>query len=514
MGKRNKKHTPDKRSKKLCTVAGHNRGVLSARAVFQKYKCWDDIPPAIQCREDVAKMAMSRKWVPNIAGLPMQFQQDETFRRRCIIKGFQQRCHAKKTRTYCDSDYKELPEQWKTDREVISAAFKYDRATLKDVPGTVLLDKDFVRQVLLDRPRFFSELPPEIQNDLEYWMSGELTEELLETILYDLPTLRNNRQFWVNLLEKKFEEVEALERLFVQFAPDHIQLDHEIVLNLIDKDPQVFFQDDVISNTLPIFDDETFIRKLFEFLGWHDLDCIPKHFHRLYPQLVVEILIPRALQGIMDEVKVDRFAGRFVEHFAKQFAASLPSELWNDFDIIKAWFSNDGKFMEAIPETWDLDPKIFLWIAENCKEEDIVKSFERAPEALLDDKSFMMQVIRLEPKLYQAASKKLHEDMEMRMLVCSVVSNMDELHHCGMDADDVQHTHAHVQERLKAHQSFETYRSCVSYPAAVGAPITLLNQGPTTAAVAYDSLVHVYLDVPTGKELHLVQKCLQNMTKP
>jgi hypothetical protein len=221
-----------------------------------------------------------------------------------------------------------------------------------------------------------------------------------------------------------------------------------------------------------------------------------------FPDLVAELLIPRVLEDDFDdedECNVVRIV-----------AGSLASELWNNMDIVEAWFSNGGAFMErAIPQTWNLDPKGFLWIAENCDEADFIQSFERAPAMLLDDKSFMMQAIKLQPKLYQAASRQLQDDIDLRMMVCSKVSTMDDLLSCGMSADVVKRTHEHIQERYKAYQGFETYRSCVSHHGTT-APIMLMNQGPTTS-VAYNSLFAEYLGVPTGEELEMVRACAEKI---
>jgi hypothetical protein len=454
----------------------------------------------------VGKIAIDKQWVKHISGFPTQLQQDEAFRRHCIIKGFHQRCYSKKIKTYCDCDYNELPEQWKADRAVITAAFKNQRATLTDIPESLLSDDNFLRQTARDHPQFFSQLPPKIQNDVQYWLSeGKLTERLVAEILGANPTLGEDRQFWVNLLKENQFEVEEYVEWIEEYAPQAIQLDHDIMFRVITKDPQRLFQEYHSLYNLPILRDESFMRRLFDSLDGFDITSVPEEFQRLYPHLVAGILIPNVLQNDPDEDEVE------------EFARSIAEDLWNNFDVVTAWFSNNGKFIEeVIPETWNLDPKTFLWIVEHCEEEDVAKCFERAPKAMLDDKSFMMQVIQLDPKLYQAASKRLQDDMELRMVVCSMVSSMDDLLvRCGMNQEDVQHTLEHAQERYQAVQGFETYRSCVSNSdvAAVGSsPITLLNQGPTTS-VAYHSLIHAYVNVPTGNELQLVERCVENLTK-
>jgi hypothetical protein len=396
-----------------------------------------------------------------------------------------------------------LPEQWKADRAVISAAFKYKRATFKDIPILLLSNEGFLRQSARDHPHLFSQLPPKIRNDIKYWLAGDLTERLVVEILHTNGRFVEDRQFWLTLLNNKIK-VEKYVSWINEYAPQAIQLDHKIMLHVINKDPERLFKKvDNLFNDLPILHDEAFMRKLFENLGWFQLDSIPVELLLLYPHLVAEILIPRVLSCSMERLLVLSFAFKLAY-----------CELWDDGDIVKAWFSSEGKYVDGVfPETWDLDPKVFLWIAENCEEDDVVKCFEHAPEELLDDKSFMMQVIRLEPKLYQVTSKPLQNDMELSMMVCSMVSSMDDLLHCGMSADNVQRTLEHAQERYNTYHSFDAYLSCVSNPAALGTPITLLNQGPT-AALAYHSLVDACLNVPTEKELQLARLCVQNIAKP
>jgi hypothetical protein len=493
------------KKRRSTTSKGKNRGgqkkvaIDPSTNIFQAYKSWGEVPYELKCIVENASAAFNRYWIWNWDDIPLVVQQDKDFTRNCIIRFLQSlnaserplQPQGKRSRRYklYTSDWDELPLQWKQDSEVALAALQFRRADWEEIPRSVKSRDDFMRKAVIRRPDLLTLMPDHIRNDKEYWLSDQVAYDykLFLQLWETLPDLNGARQFWLKMIQ---HSPSAHMDLFEQYASLNIRQDREIVL--AGCTISLFEFTSLI--VPPLSQDEDFIREVCQGCNKngnsHNIAYLPFESQRLFPHLLIEYLFP-----VADPSDIHR----------------IDPELWRDLDFAKAWMKHDGGYLEdKFPESWKSDPDLFLWIASDCPTSNRFWCFQSASEMLRSDKAFMVQVLRMDPTLFPAATLELQEDIDLQMLVCSKISDNDELAELDLDDSDRQRVFDYAQEKMVSHEGFLSFLCCVTYGIREEQPIALLNQGPTTST-AYYQLVAEYLEVPTGLKLKCVRHCMDQI---
>jgi hypothetical protein len=305
------------------------------------------------------------------------------------------------------------------------------------------------------------------------------------------PSLRDDPQFWLKVVKNgRGAEFD----LFKQYASPNIRQNREIMLVACTKGR--YYYTSLLCP--PLSQDEEFLREMCKGCRVHyylyNIACIPFESQRLFPHLLIEFLF------------ADYY---FRDHYYhRDLHPRVNPELWSNLEFSKAWLQHGGSYLkEDFPAAWSSDPDLFLWIAKECPNANCLQAFQCSTETLRSDKSFMMKALDLDPWLFEAATAKLKNDIDIQMLVYShqiFENNELALENLGIDHMGWEIDH-YAQEKMKAYDGFMSFLCCVKCDMTSEKPIALLNQGPTTS-MAYYRLVAEYLEVPTGLKLKYVRQ--------
>jgi len=160
------------------------------------------------------------------------------------------------------------------------------------------------------------------------------------------------------------------------------------------------------------------------------------------------------------------------------------------------------------------DKEAFLLIAKHfiiCKHHyEVARSLKLALPALTSDKDFMLQLIELNPNIYHAASNELRKDFEVLLVA---FGNAQGKFPVATRGNWSGRTLANFISRVKLElRHYEIFVGTVLFGMTRQPEIALdlLNQGEPTA-VNYKRLIVAFVDVPTGKRLHLLRTATANL---
>jgi len=104
------------------------------------------------------------------------------------------------------------------------------------------------------------------------------------------------------------------------------------------------------------------------------------------------------------------------ESFAACVVEAVREEVWQDRDLVRAWFQAGGDFKKKtdFPEALRSDEEVFLWIAEQT--DDPQQSFQHAAPELLANKDFMAKCIKFDRSLFRKADDKIKHDLDIVLL--------------------------------------------------------------------------------------------------
>ena len=132
------------------------------------------------------------------------------------------------------------------------------------------------------------------------------------------------------------------------------------------------------------------------------------------------------------------------EALDEDLAAMVDEELWNNMDVVKAWFENGGHGHTLIPVAMKHNPEFGLLVAEHCEFDEFALLL---PTELRSDKSFMSKAVNIDKYMGLTATGALRQDFDFAVLVYSTENAFDLLEHESPERIRFLHT---VLEKAKA----------------------------------------------------------------
>lgn len=116
--------------------------------------------------------------------------------------------------------------------------------------------------------------------------------------------------------------------------------------------------------------------------------------------------------------------------YVQSLAKAIPSVMWNNEDFARTWFKAGLPLMaDEHPAAWKADPDKLLLVAKHgAKCEWKLSALRQAPEELRGDSNFMVQIMQVDPCLFECASETMrNENFELAVWA---LGNDRFLRHC------------------------------------------------------------------------------------
>jgi len=420
------------------------------------------------------------------------------------------------TASYGKDFWKDLPSEWKNDREVAFAALtaKTIKAN-KQLSTELQKDRQFLASAVSENSLVWLHLPDAFKNDIDFVRSltAFTDDEAIGFMFEKFPSLCSERNIWLTIFKKPLTAIDyKYYNLLSDYAPPTILSDREIMILACNFDDAIL--EEFVLDSLA--HDRNF---WVELLGTSPkaLRCMSGEAQRMYPDLVLDAL-PRALKEIHQSFTTcsSPFRGSVIRAFASQIA----EDLWvSNRSIVRAYFQSGGAFLPEDMQHLKADREVFLWMAKHIDKEDgagFVTSFRHALPSLTNEKTFMLQAIELNPNAYHAAAEDLRKDFGVWLVAFG--SFKDRHPHITKQTwtATLRQSITEFVPRVKAElQRQETFFQTLLFgmaqnPRVSQTPLALLNQGEATA-VNYKRAIAEYLDVPTGKRLRMLRESSRNL---
>jgi len=236
---------------------------------------------------------------------------------------------------------------------------------------------------------------------------------------------------------------------------------------------------------------------------------ISEDAQRLYPEMVVELLVPFCSDSMASE-NMNALANHLVPSF------------WEDRAFVLKYFEAGLPFAEMVfPTEWKNDSEIFLRVAKHCRKDLRRASFSKASVSLRGCKDFMLMVVLHDNSLVACATSSLQQDYDV--LLKAFAGPQDAVEYC-LDHPDwdgyarIPYVNAKMTRELEVHKTFCStvlygISDCSVATGTGDAPtLSVLDQGAETS-VTYKMLIAEYLEVPAGKRPRLLRQAHKNLTE-
>ncbi|CAB9508502.1 expressed unknown protein [Seminavis robusta] len=361
----------------------------------------------------------------------------------------------------------------------------------RELPTVLQQDVEFARSVvhLLRDPYPIMAALPELRKDRQLWenivthrlhnrswhcLPSELREDVefarrVVHLLKDpspalqaLRELREDREVWENIIKNMsgYRWVTGHEKSkLADFAPHHIRKDRELMTKAGVKNGYSIhaFRTWHDLTEISLLADNTFFANVVQCtIMWHDPDA---------EDLYLSLLLFRVATGankamIATNDKATWLMAR--EVLKASFRYLVKYKVRHDFwfvlhrDMAIAWFETGLPFKHNHPQAFRSHREFFLLIAEHCfsfneKQESFAKWCNKE---LLQDKDFMVEVIKRDPLLYMSKFFKLSDDFDLAVQVICSLSMEDHISYWQNRRGFLQQLQHHLKTRLDEHKSF------------------------------------------------------------
>jgi hypothetical protein len=200
-----------------------------------------------------------------------------------------------------------------------------------------------------------------------------------------------------------------------------------------------------------------------------------------------------------------------------EFSGHVAPELWQNRDVVLAWFRSGGSFIGSRfsgPPEFKKDEEICLLIAEHGSE----SSFVVVPSEFTSNKDFMLQAIGHKASHFFHASSALQKDFHIVVAALArsqsfqdVFSMASRFLRCHTTPAFIHSIRARVRAKLAVRDCFmRVVLPAVSLGNRDSCCLRLLQQGNETET-SFKKLIAEYLDVPIGREYSVLRKASKNL---
>ena len=374
-------------------------------------------------------------------------------------------------------------DRFKNDHQVVLEAVG-NRLEWSDVPCQLQEDCDFVKQAIRRKPSLYMELSEDLKEnrDVAFEALNAVQDDVILEATDRVPELLEDRAAMLALAKNWCSDVfqETL-----QFSPDHIRSDKEVMIEAIKNDSIAFeYCSDELQQDLDV------VKAAIE-ASPTCLYLVSENFQLENPDIVImaiERTDPDELGATCDDVY---------------------EELWTNRDVAKAWLYAGGDWLEDyFPDEFSQDEELLLVVADQNYSE-----FDYANDSLKSNKEFMLQAVAKDGRVFKDASCDLRHD---RDLALAAFGNSQEAIHYFSGKEDFEFMvtlSKGVNERLAEYDFFTTeVLGAIARPAMNGCRclLPMLNQGEETTS-SYKQLLAGYLGLPEKDDLHLLREAARNL---
>jgi hypothetical protein len=408
-------------------------------------------------------------------------------------------------------------------REIVVAAAKQNIGTLlkyASEPGPLWTEISGDKPFLLDFiPRLdeygwrtcrdlFGRLSRNLQEDFEIIAAAIEAFNLDFSELSSSLTDPNNKAFWEkfaplfweHLPERyasditfvrnvgRFDGLPMVEAVFERFPQLHC--DKETWLKIISSLLHVEDACEVLEGRAPWFIRED--RDVVEAIAERGaLENIPESVQLAYPELVVRAI---ANNSSYDDLEPSESA--------------IAAPLWQNRDVVKAWFRAGGMWDDEFHETWQNDREIGHVIVDSNFYETWMEG--KLPVTLRSDKVFMMKVVKEKPFLWTYAAGELRSDFD---LAVEAIGNQKEEFSLNYvrNVDQQSFLRTVVGPKAKAlFESHEGFTKAVVYGWSENAgPACHLSM--LSSELGLKRLIHAFLGVPAADKAPMLRKAAEEI---
>jgi hypothetical protein len=377
--------------------------------------------------------------------------------------------------------------RFKNDHEVVLEAVG-NGLEWCDVPCELQQDGGFVKQAIRRKSSLYMEISEDFKDNRDVAFEALLAHEVQDNVILEatdrIPELLGDRAAMM-AVAKNWQSDVFQETL--QFSPDHIRSDKEIMIEAVQNDSIAFeYCSDELQQDLDV------VKAAIEAYP-ASLYLVPDNVQLENPDIVIMAIgrtDPEELWATYDDVY---------------------EELWTNRDVVKAWLSAGGEWMEdQFPDEFSQDEEFLLVVAEHNYSE-----FDYADDSLKSNKEFMLQAVAKDGRVFKDASCDLRHDCDLAL---AAFGSSQEAIHYFSGKDDFEFMVSFstgINERLAEYDVFTTeVLGAIARPAMNGCQciLPMLNQGEETTS-SYKQSLAGYLGLPEAPELHLLREASRNLLR-
>lgn len=401
-----------------------------------------------------------------------------------------------------------LSNVWKRDRELAAAALCSKSVRPTELPTELTNDVEFWMSLVRRSSRFWEDLPENLGKDLDFawkapfrpencdWYDDLHPPQIGKLVFERIPSLRDDREMWTKIIDASSKEHSAmhasdghlLHELIREIAPIEIKHDRDLMLLACKRNGAIIsllkrplrLDRDIVEAALT-----SGVQVRHETQRMH-IDLVCKYLKRY----------------------MSRYATSDYGYIRK---GTLAKDLWEDRRVVKAYFLAGGSLNESPIdiEKYKEDREIFLAIAWH----GATATFQNhAPAALKGDKEFMSQVVERRGTFLRYALPSLQHDRDLLLLA---VADSQEFARSRFIVNNrrvckaARELAAGIHEKLKQHGIFIRTVLC-GMTKDERCSLRLLNQG-TEATTYLKKCLADYLGIPCGKQLRLYRRAAKNL---
>ena len=260
--------------------------------------------------------------------------------------------------------YKTLSLEEQFNKNIILTAIKLDANSFKYVPDNLKEDRKFILEAVKQNGLILYYLSEKFKNDEE--IVFDAIKQDPKSLNYASDDLKSDRNFVFKLIDNNINHM-LKGCSILQYLPDNIENDHEIVLRLIKSG-----SDSLFGSSKDLCDDREFVLQVVKHDG--DSFMFASETVRNDKEIILESIKTNTKR--MNEI-LENFNEKFIS-FAQltnknhhELKYYLPTNLKNDRNIILALVKQDGSTIKIASYTLQIDEEI---IAESKKRNiEIVK---------------------------------------------------------------------------------------------------------------------------------------------
>jgi hypothetical protein len=373
------------------------------------------------------------------------------------------------------------------------------------VPESWQKDKDFVFDAVRRNPKLFMDIDERFQEDFRIASTVIKVENVSDEVVLEAtekcPIVLSDRgsmlaiakAWWTDVLQET-----------LRYSPIEIRRDKEIMLEAVKNDPHMF---EFVSDDLSV--DRDIVLAAVETSPAVVFHLISDDFQRDNPDIVVSA-INSAQKNDLDNIS---------EYVAL--------ELWTNFDVVSAWISKGGDWLEHIHHSFDCNEDLLLAVAR----ENWGDFWGEASHELRSNKDFMLKAVAIDSRLIDDAVDDLRYDYDLALLAfsqshvplgcyfndegefsCMVDEEGDEEERFVNDFEFLVSFTTNIRRRIEEYDTFQNVVVDNISKTTSSCTISVLNQGPETVQ-SHAKLISSFLGLPKQDEVDKLRRASNNLLK-